>query len=141
MTVIAYRDKIIAVDSLCISSGCKSTIKKFARVGDDLLIGTGYQSQFLQFVDWYQKGADPTKWPTCDRNDFTNVIVCTAGKVFEYEWLPQPIEIIDAYMAWGSGRDMAMGAMYMGATAEQACMAAAQHNNGCGGRIHTFKID
>lgn len=140
MTVIAYRDGFVSVDSLAISGGVKSTLQKFAIVGDALLVGTGFQTQFLQFVHWYKNGADPAKWPTVDRNDYTGVIVFEGGKILEYEWLPHPIEIIDPYIAWGSGCDIAMGAMYMGASAEQACMAAAEHHNGCGGQIHVFKV-
>lgn len=141
MTVIAYRDGLIACDSMCISGGMKSNVNKFARPANAILFGSGEQSAFLQLVSWYVGGANPADWPTSiNRNDFTSMIVAQGGRIFEYEHLPYPIEIIDPYSAWGSGRDIAMGAMYMGATAEQACMAAAQHNNGCGGKIHTFKV-
>lgn len=60
------------------------------------------------------------------------------GKLWLYEDNdPQPVK---AKEAWGSGRDFALGALSMGATAAEAVKIACKHSTTCGGKIHTFTI-
>lgn len=141
MTVIAYKDSQIACDSRAVCGGLISTAVKFEILDDAILMGAGDLCGFLQLVEWYKNGAKPAEWPTSiTRENFTQFVVAKDGKVFEYEHLPYPIECFDTYMAWGNGRDIAMGAMYMGASASQACMAAIAHSTGCGGLVNVFAV-
>ena len=68
----------------------------------------------------------------------TVVLLDTRGRLWLYEDNdPQPIKHPDA---WGSGRDFALGALSMGATAKEAAQIACKHSTTCGGKIHTFTI-
>jgi ATP-dependent protease HslVU (ClpYQ) peptidase subunit len=46
----------------------------------------------------------------------------------------------DPFMAWGSGRDFALGAMAMGATAREAVAVACRFNVYCGNGIDAFDL-
>jgi hypothetical protein len=141
MTVIAYRDGVIACDSRINFGGFHASTKKWEKVGDHLLFGAGDASQFLQLVEWYRNGAVISEWPAIiNRENYCRLIVCKDGKVFEYEYLPYPIEVIDDYAAWGSGFEVALGAMYAGMGAGQAAKAACALVSTCGGEVHVFEV-
>lgn len=61
-----------------------------------------------------------------------------SGKLWLYE--DNDAQLIRGKEAWGSGRDFALGALSMGATAKEAAQIACKHSTTCGGKIHTFTI-
>lgn len=57
------------------------------------------------------------------------------------DYVPETVRAyIDAYAAFGSGRDFAMGAMASGANAEMAVRAAITHCISCGGLPLVFDL-
>lgn len=130
MSVICYRDGVLASDSRAYGgSGCPSPgLKaKVHLLEDGRRVGIvsaklGHPEKFLA---WLKDGGDVTAW-TGDMPDLRAIVVHTDGTVSLYDdniWPSGPIEPAE-FFALGSGTEYALGAMYMGATAEQAVEAA-----------------
>lgn len=133
MTVIAYRDGIIAADRQATSYGLAYEVEKLFVSEDAIRTGTGDASFVMGMIEWHKAGADPKTFPESQKtDDWARLIVVTAEGVSWYERSPYPLRMKGEYMAWGSGADFAMGAMYAGASAEEAVLAAIKHNNSCG---------
>ena len=139
MTTIAYRDGIIAYDSLVTAGGTviyDDFDKKRERDGV-LFFGTGSTADIELLIAAYFGEA-----PNCEldaraiafREGKLSLLVFESGRVFESEVLP------DRPYAIGSGQDHAWTAMDMGATAYQAVEFAAKRDTGTGGEIRAFTL-
>lgn len=141
MTVIAYKHGQLAVDSLGTCGDTTFTAKKFRMHDKYVMATTGNLARGIEVMNWYESGADPEKWPASQSTpDWARLIVLNENGCFEYEDRPIAIEVRGPYRAWGAGREAAMGAMYIGATAERAIYAAISCISGCGGEVHVFKL-
>ena len=134
MTIIAYDGKCLAVDKAAVISDMRHKVTKIKKTkSGTILAWCGSNEYGLILCRWYQNGADPDKWPEFQRDEnWVRLVVVENGKVFYYEQEPEPQFIEDRFFAWGSGRDFAMGALAMGATAEQAVEIASRYNIYCG---------
>lgn len=142
MTIIAWDGKMLAADKQSTSSGLRSTVTKIRRAQSGALIGwTGTQDAGILMADWYEAGAILEKLPKsqADKEDWSALIVIDGGRVLRYEQWGVPFVIEDAFIAFGSGRDYAMGAMARGATAREAVAIACRFDNGCGMGIDTLE--
>lgn len=92
---------------------------------------------------WFEEGADREKWPKCQDKDDTwcRLIVVNGLGAFFYERLPVEIRVEDSFMAWGSGRDFALGAMACGKSACEAVEVACKFDTGCGNGIDAIVLD
>lgn len=72
--------------------------------------------------------------------NFTGMLIAPNGEPFMVEDDLTLIQIKAPFYAEGSGADFAIGAMEMGASAEQAVQAAIKHSANCGGKIQTVKL-
>jgi ATP-dependent HslUV protease subunit HslV len=133
MTTIAYRDGILAADSRATFQSeeggarcvrCRKIYRKKTKAGIEVLIGTaGESSSGLLFVDWY--GSDrkpPIKFLDGDA-DFLCLVVTPSG-VLEYDKWCRGEEVEEEFAAIGSGAKAALGALYAGASAEEAVRIA-----------------
>ena len=144
MSVIAWDGKSLATDKLAIDCDLSSIVAKSKRLDDGRIVawvGGHSSGQFL--ADWYEKGADPDKWPSFQNggDDGARLIIVHPGgrcQSYDNSMVPTPGEIEAPFRAWGSGRDFAMGAMAMGATAEQAVEVASRFCITCGGGIDIY---
>jgi hypothetical protein len=138
MTVIAWDGKTLAADKMSLCGDTVSTVKKLWPLRETGLEGaiavTGSLDKSLVMKRWYEEGKDRAKWPDFqNKDDWALIIVALPGfPVVYFEKHPEPIEVIDPFMAWGSGREAALGAMAMGADAIRAVEIASQHIFGCG---------
>jgi hypothetical protein len=144
MTVIAYRDGVMAADSRmtveteaggirmarCEKMYCYlDGLDRYVVIG---VAGEGFPA--LRFVEWYKNG--PLDEPPVEL--FTNgdanfsAIVLTHEGLFEYDKWCIGEKILDDYYAIGCGAKAALGAMHRGATAEEAVVAACAHDPLCG---------
>ena len=99
------------------------------------------QDSCAGLMKWFGDGADTEKWPSFQNdNDRWSplVIITPERKIFRYERTPFPSEIEQKFYAFGGGRDFALGALEMGATAEQAVMIACKWDAGSGNGIDTL---
>jgi len=143
MSVIAWDGKMIAADKQATCSGMRFTTTKMRRLpSGEVLAWTGEQDGGELLAIWYANGADITKWPEFqkDKELWVRLIVANVSVVKFYERQPIAVVVEDAYMAWGSGRDYAMGAMAFGADAEHAVSIASKFDNGCGCGIDMFLL-
>lgn len=140
MTTIAYRAGVLAADSSCWEGSTHvHPIKKIFRVRSVIIGCAGYVTDIKAFVRWIENGADEAEFPRMD--EFAALVISDDGKVRSFEQVsPDPIPVLGAYCAIGQGSDVALGAMWAGATAVQAVKAAKAHNGGTCGRIQTLKI-
>lgn len=115
MTTVAVKDGIIASDSMISSSyGRKTT--KLRKIKRSWYGVAGNWDDALKFFQWRAKGGDP---PTFDD---LNALEIRGKKVFY--WSGSVAEEVKPPYAIGSGADIAMGAMYFGASAEEAVRLA-----------------
>ena len=134
MTIIAWDGKSAAVDKLCNSNGWATTVDKFSRVSKtEVAFWCGDNEQGLVLAKWYKDGKNIKDWPHFQKtDDWSRLIVVSVKGVIEYEKEPMPQVLKDKFMAWGSGRDYALGAMARGATAKEAVEVANKLCISCG---------
>ena len=135
MTVIAWDGKMLAADKQATSSGLRVTCTKIRRAADgSLLAWTGDGAAGMLMANWYDAGqkADEYPKPQADKDEWARLVVIRGGKIHTYDRWPVLLTYEDKFMAFGSGRDFALGAMSMGATAKEAVEIACRFENGCG---------
>lgn len=62
-------------------------------------------------------------------------MISPQGRVLIVETDMVPFDIKADFYAEGIGRELAMGALAMGATAEEAARVAIKYSTGCGGKV------
>lgn len=91
------------------------------------------------FRRWLDDNSPPKEIPEFESHHAIEVrpgnrVALSSGKK------PIFIEIGAAFFAIGSGWQLALGAMQMGATAEQAVEVAIMHDENCGGQIDVIRV-
>jgi hypothetical protein len=153
MTVIAWDGRTLAVDSATTSGQVKQVCTKWRQTrkrGQVVVMAAyGALTQGLRLMDWYVAGADPEKYPaSADQEEWAGLVVLvkrTGRKpsltLVEYEAGERTAGgAIQGKQAWGSGREVALGAMHVGARAQQAAEAACDLIASCGGPVHAFTL-
>lgn len=139
MTTIAYRDGVLAADTLQTAPG-GITSKCATKIGGKngvLWAATGDAAWCKSFRDWVATGMAGDA-PKADEESGgiifapgNTIIVFHRNGVEQREGLP--------FWADGSGQDYALGAMQVGATAEEAVRAAAAWDHHTGGEIMVLR--
>lgn len=140
MTIIVYRDGILAADDLVTQSPdgyfAGRTLKIAFRKKDRAIVaGCGNAYEMTDFVT----KALESKEAFCDRQGYTGVVARPDGVV--QEWTQGlHIDVRADYYAIGAGAAIAYGALAMGATAKQAVEIVCQ-KFGWPAEIHTLNHD
>lgn len=147
MTTIAYRAGIMASDSgSWAGDASHGWARKLVKGADGTLYGVaGDAAQADGFLKWVSAGRlDPA--PVIDRQGTDG---CDSSIIILAVTPGGPIRLITArgeecypdapYYAIGSGAATAFGALFMGATAEQAIEAAKEHGSGAFGRVQSLR--
>lgn len=142
MSVIAYDRKYLAADRQVTNTDLASQLKKIFKLSSTCFVAfCGDIGPGLMMVEWYRNGAKREEFPENQKtNDWARLIVVENGELFIYEQYPVKIPIPDKYIAYGSGRDYAMGAMHHGASAIEAVDAAIAHCTTCGFGVDFYEI-
>lgn len=111
--------------------------KMFKMTSNRVLAWTGNTAEALTVVEWYKTrlGSDRRPWPACqsDERRWVRLMVATPEGCEYYEQEPMPIKVPrGTFMAWGAGRDFAIGAMGAGANVESAILLTNRYNAWCG---------
>lgn len=151
MTTIAYRDGVIAADSLLTYTTeaggsrkypCKKLFRKTIGRGRrqrDVIIGTAGDAAAAQlFVDWFGSN-QPIPEMLKEAGDFTCLIV-DRNELFEADFYCRPVKITQPFYAIGSGCKEALAAMHCGRTAREAVEIAARIDLYTGGDIVTMRL-
>lgn len=132
MTVIAWDGKTLAADKQGESNGLKCVVTKIFKLDTGELIGTiGGLTEGLSAIEWYKNGSNPDKYPIA-KDSNTGMVVIRDGVIYKYEDTHVPFIIQNRLYAFGSGRELAIGAMAMGADAVTAVTVACDYESGCG---------
>lgn len=139
MTVIAWDGKTIACDSQMSDNGIIQKTIKLHRVNDSWIASSGSSRAGVAMRQWI---ADGTKdFPKLEKIDEgTRMVVFSPSGITEYEASEYGVLLIGDLLAWGSGCDLAIGAMEMGASAVEAVRVACKHEVHCGGDILSAEI-
>lgn len=158
MTVIAYKDGVLACDSLWTDNDLKSTFKtKIRKLDNGLYIGSSGDNDdraLVKLVSSIVVDGNLTEdhFPSVsklqDMNQSITMIVVQPDtrKIFivsvgtENNESNAVYEITQDFYAVGSGSHIALGAMAAGASAEEACRIACRFELHCMEPIHSFRV-
>jgi 20S proteasome alpha/beta subunit len=139
LTTIAWRDGVLAADTLVTSNSIRDGHQqKIHRVGPVLVGGVGYCGTYELFRTWVRGGmkGDSPYQGRDDGHGFLAsrcAVLCFGGS--------GPRHVRGPFSAHGSGWEIAMGAMAMGANAEQAVRTAIEWDTGSGGEVTVLKLE
>lgn len=140
MTTIVYRDGILAADSLVTDRGARCfTVTKIGRINGSLWGAAGSLDGMQAFMDWARNGAPQDRMPRLGE-EFEGVNVTPDGSILWYGQSLSPARMHAPYVAIGSGFRIALGALWMGATAKQAVECCASIDMQTGGDIVTLSL-
>lgn len=144
MTVIAWDGKTLAADKRA-GTDMPRTVTKIRRTANGSLIGcTGTACGDVELMDWFEAGADSTKFPArhLDNEKSSHMIVIEpSGRILMYMDCATPCVFEDGQHAIGSGRDFAMASMHLGLNAQQAVEVAIQLSATCGNGIDVLSLE
>lgn len=140
MTTVAYRDGVLAADSLCSSEGMVVGSAAKAAAYGPLLVGVAGTLGIAQrFMDWLQTGAtgQPPAMDGPYDGSATAMVILPDGLIATFD--RYGVDRMKApFHAIGSGWRLALGAMAAGATAEEAVRIAATMDCYTGGAIRVI---
>lgn len=142
MTTIAVRGGIMAADCQGTSGTIRSRVDKMFMIGDSAIIGVaGTLSECMVFYHWVtdvllnDAEEDPPKMEEVE------AVILSRKGVYHYAASVMPVRVKDQFFAIGSGAEVALGAMSMGADAKKAVQIASKWDVHTGGRIATMSLD
>ena len=138
MTTIAYRSGTMAADDQAWHGDTAwYKLRKIHRLSDGSLFGAaGIVSEITRYRDWLENGGRRPGLSSLD-----GILVRPTGEVFICTHdNPEPIRTRGEYFATGIGAPAALGAMFAGASAKRAILAAAAHVQGTSANVHTARL-
>lgn len=123
MTTIAWDGTTVAADSAATYHDHIRTAKgatKLRRNGNTVYACVGWGALFEPLIKWYEAGAKPEDMFNVGDECDTYLLVFKKGRGFLYRTaMPYPDEVFPP-VAWGSGANIALGAMLHKASAKEA---------------------
>jgi ATP-dependent protease HslVU (ClpYQ) peptidase subunit len=128
-------------DKQATEGGILQTVTKVRKITSGkhkgwLIGAAGATAQCNMMMGWFEAGADPNKFPHALQKEdgfaAHMIAISPQGVVHKYEFVPFPIIFEDTFYASGSGRDLAIGALAMGADAVRAAEVACTYCSECG---------
>lgn len=139
MTTIAYRDGVLAADSLVTLGDTKvhGRYLKIQRIGEYLVGVAGGVADCQAFVDWAKSPEDDPP----PKGSYSALVIDGKGRLKEVEGgNPLPKLRGAKFAAIGSGGPFAIAAMYAGASAVDAVKIACKIDTGSGLPVKTLKV-
>lgn len=142
MTIVAYKDGIMAADSQ-ITSGwhrCSTHARKIHRIGSSYFGFTAARmGEIPEFMRWLKAGKPEDKRPHMGEG-FEVMEVDTKGRIFLWDSRCERMRWREPFYATGGGLHFALGAMEAGASAVEAVRITKKLFLGAGGQIQQVKI-
>ena len=137
MTVIAFREGVLAADSLITGGGTRlGYASKIRKIGPVLAAASGSWPQALSFLDWFSGGMDGDPPEVDEKAEglliYDGRLVTWSDKGWDH--------IVAPFYAIGCGAAEARGAMAAGASAVEAVKAACLVDVHCGGHVDTLTV-
>ena len=135
MTTIAYKDNRIACDSQATTNGMAVKATKFVKTKNHIYFVSGALADGFKFIEWLlsDKESEHPKFKA-DVIEFNR----KTGEVFVYEGTDCGVMSEGKFEAWGSGAQIAMGAMAAGADCETAVKIACDLDTHTGKKVKVF---
>lgn len=145
MTVIAYKDGVLAADKRASLDSLHATVTKVWQHPGKLIAGCGSGSALRQVVEWIKGGAVGSMWPQ-PKDDACEVIVINhekAGKprIEVYYNGPFPMLPEDDCFAMGEGASIALAAMHLGRSAIEGVELACKLCPSCGNGVDSISFE
>ena len=146
MSVVVFDGTSLAADRQAVNGEYKFETSKLYRIDDEVCAFTGNMDSGLAMLRWYQLGRPRNEWPVIqqDRENWSRLIVMRRSvggpRVEYYDQTPDAILSHQAFAAWGSGRDFALGALARGATAKEAVEIACHFSIYCGMGVDVMEL-
>lgn len=144
MTTIAYRDGEMASDTRVTQyDTIVGDVAKLFRTKHGGIIGVaGTMADAAVCLSWAENNVSgpPPERPSESGPLPTAICVEPDGRVKLWNGTPHLLMVVAPFYAIGSGAQVALGAMAMGATAAQAVAAASQFDVYTGGRITSLSL-
>lgn len=145
MTVIVYRDGVMAADSAVWIGGIiVGNTKKIWRLSDgSLYAASGARPDVMACCRWLATGGMPHEKPAAvdDKEFFGALLVSSNGVIGKID---RRFELYDASCAkWaveGAHSEFLLGALMQGATAEEAVSLAIQYGDSAGGEVQVERL-
>ncbi len=132
MTVIAYRDGILAADSLTETDGLiVPGPPKLAHRGEAWVAAAGVLGDCAAFERWVAQGCPEDGAPELD--DGFEALVARGEELLWYDKRCAPVDV--AALPWtalGSGHQVAAAVLAQGGSAVEACLLACRLRTDCG---------
>lgn len=139
MTIIVYRDGIMAADTASFANGIEQTyVKKIIRTEDGgLFAACGTSVDCYRVGQWAQRGfpEDKPSLVSAEDGDFGALFVNKQGDIFKIQTNLIPFPVFGPFHADGAHLEMAVGAMAAGATAAEAAAICIRLGQYCGGEV------
>lgn len=141
MTTVVYRDGVLAADSRITecqgSRALPYAERKIFRLPDGgLVTWTGGVREAYEVIEALLEGEEDLP----EVQDTTVIRIDPKGRAWVYEgklpWLRQK----GPYAAWGTGAPYAYGALFVGASAEEAVKAGIKFDSYSGGPVRSLKV-
>lgn len=132
MTVIAWDGEILAVDRQITQDNTSFPGTKMVFLRGKAITWTNRQDVASLVLRWF-KHQRPEDWPKVQETEAWSQIVYVdrAGECWTLESYPIPLRV-ECQTAWGSGADIALGALLSGKNAIDAVLTANRANIHCG---------
>ena len=149
MTIVACskKERKMIADTLLADGDCRvrsGYTDKIFRCSDGSLVGAAGDSDACwAFIKWAQAGRTD-EYPTealKESDKFEAVILTPAREILVYNSSKYPDPMIGDTFCIGAGSQFAMGALYAGASLEEAVKAAVALSTLCGGKLTTLILD
>lgn len=124
MTTVAVRDGVMAADTQGSFEGIKMKMTKVFRVHDELIGVCGNYDKAYEFVTLYRKGKRKELNGNDKDEDFDYLLLNAKGLYLATGFNGPQVKVYEGFFAIGSGKESAITAMRMGATAKEAVKMA-----------------
>lgn len=144
MTVIAWDGNTLAADKQSLCGDSVGIVTKIFRHNGCLLGFSGDASMGMHLIDWFKHGARSKDWPPGNNEAGKGaalLVIHPDRTIWKYETSPYPFQLEGDHVALGTGIEVALGCMWLGASSLKAAQAACAVLSSCGGGIDTLKLD
>ena len=116
MTVIVWDGKTLAADKMACYNDMQFTVDKLHvrwKQGEEIALAvSGTLNEGMAMIAWFLRDGSVDEFPKVKEENFTRLIVAQKSKsLLIFENHGEPIIYKDKYCAFGSGSELAMGAL------------------------------
>lgn len=141
MTAIVYRDGVMAADTMSWVRGVAICAPaKIIRV-DGGLLGAAGPTGVCHWLRRYLANPDTAgPKPPVERDDLQALLVERSGQIWRWDWQLVSFQHLGSFVAIGAASEFLYGALYAGASAEDAVRLAIRHTDCAAGDVQIERL-